>query len=129
METLIVTNSEQGFVLKNNSLEWTLKRDYGFSPVQMLVSATGSCGGYVYESILLQSGIDAKVERISCTYEQDVDVKGKPVKFINLVFDIRVDDEQKDRALRALKSVSDFCPVMRSLNPKIIVTKEANFIE
>lgn len=42
-------SSEKGFELVHQSGNWVLKKEIGFSPVEMLVASIGACGAYVYE--------------------------------------------------------------------------------
>ena len=47
VETLTIQKGKEKFELPVEPTNWILAREVGYSPVQMLVTATATCGGYV----------------------------------------------------------------------------------
>lgn len=129
MEKITFINSDQGFVLPDTTEHrWIMKKDVGYSPVQLLVASIGACGGYVFESILEQSNIDCVIESVACLYERDENKQGKPLKKVEITFFVKADPTQLERAVRASGSINAYCPVMLSLDKDVEVIKHVQVL-
>ncbi|MTD42050.1 OsmC family peroxiredoxin [Erwinia sp. CPCC 100877] len=121
-------SGEKGFELVHQSGNWILKKDIGFSPVELLVASIGACGAYVYEQILTNSHIDFTIENVQISYERTEEKPAKPLSQVSILFSVRVVEEAQGKAERALKLISKNCPVIQSLDPEIVVTETVNFV-
>ncbi|MBO0421907.1 OsmC family protein [Enterococcus plantarum] len=121
-------SGEKGFELVHDSGNWVLKKEIGFSPVEMLVASIGACGAYVYEKILTNSHIDFSIETVAISYERAEEKTAKPLSRVVIAFSIRVSDEAQGKAERALKLIGKNCPVMQSLDPAITVVENVIFV-
>lgn len=128
IETLTIFQGEDKFELPTSTQPWVLARDKGYSPVQMLVSAVAACGGYVYQSVLENSKISYEFKKVEASYTRDQEKKAEPIKTIELIFYLAVEQSDQERASRCLKLVSPNCPVIQSLDPQITVTETVHFI-
>jgi uncharacterized OsmC-like protein len=128
VETLTLVQGKEKLELPQENGNWVLARNLGYSPVQMLVSATAACGGYVYESVLKNSHVPAEIEKIEVSYSRDASKKAEPISAIQIEFYARVSEEYQEKAIRCLKLVSPNCPVIQSLDPTIEVTEIVHFI-
>ena len=126
--TLEFKRGAKGFELPQANGDWVMLREEGYSPVQMLASAIGACGGYVYESVLTNSKIPFEIERGTVTYTRSATKKAEPLENVTLVFYAKIPAEYQERATRALKLINPNCPVMQSLDPAIKVTEEVVFL-
>ncbi|WP_205700231.1 OsmC family protein [Erysipelothrix sp. HDW6A] len=120
---------EQGLELFHKEGNWVLKRNIGYSPVQLLVTSIGACGAYVYESILTKSNIEHRLDTVDISYKVDEDDKAKPLTEVAITFNIWVPEDKKAQVERSLRLVNEYCPVIQSLNPNIGIIKEVNFLE
>ena len=73
VERLTIIRGVEKFELQTKTAHWVLAKEEGYSPVQMLVSAIGACGGYVYQSVLENSHIPFEFEKIEVTYSREVE--------------------------------------------------------
>ncbi len=120
---------EQGLELFHKEGNWVLKRNIGYSPVQLLVTSIGACGAYVYESILTKSNIDHRLDTVDISYKVDEDDKAKPLTEVAITFNLWVPEDKKAQVERSLRLVNEYCPVIQSLNPNIGIIKEVNFLD
>lgn len=121
-------SSEKGFELVHQSGNWVLKKEIGFSPVEMLVASIGACGAYVYEKILTNSHIDFTIEKVDISYERTEEKQAKPLSSVTITFSIKVAEEKQGKAERALKLIGNNCPVIQSLDPEITVVENVIFV-
>ncbi|WP_430603153.1 hypothetical protein IGJ02_000512 [Enterococcus sp. DIV0724b] len=121
-------SGEKGFELVHESGNWLLKKDIGFSPVELLVASIGACGAYVYEKILTNSHIDFTIEKVDISYERAEDKQAKPLSRVAINFSIHVSEEAQGKAERALKLIGKNCPVIQSLDPEIVVVENVIFV-
>ncbi|MGM0218601.1 OsmC family protein [Enterococcus sp. AZ126] len=121
-------SSEKGFELVHQSGNWVLKKEIGFSPVELLVASISACGAYVYEKILTNSNIDFTIEKVDISYERAEDKQAKPLSRVAITFSIKVSEDEQGKAERALKLIGKNCPVIQSLDPEIAVVEELIFI-
>lgn len=121
-------SSEKGFELVHKSGNWVLKKELGFSPVEMLVASIGACGAYVYEKILTNSRIDFTIDKVEIAYERAEEKQARPLSRVLITFAIHVSQEDQGKAERALKLIGKNCPVMQSLDPEIAVIEKAIFL-
>jgi uncharacterized OsmC-like protein len=121
-------SGEKGFELVHQSGNWILKKEIGFSPVELLVASIGACGAYVYEKILTNSHIDFTIENVQISYERTEEKPAKPLSQVSILFTLQVAQEAQGKAERALKLISKNCPVMQSLDPEIVVTETVSFV-
>ncbi|MFK4567308.1 OsmC family protein [Enterococcus sp. UD-01] len=121
-------SGEKGFELAHQSGNWILKKEIGFSPVELLVASIGACGAYVYEKILTNSHIDFTIENVQISYERTEEKPAKPLSQVSILFTLQVAQEAQGKAERALKLISKNCPVMQSLDPEIVVTETVSFV-
>jgi uncharacterized OsmC-like protein len=121
-------SGEKGFELVHQSGNWILKKEIGFSPVELLVASIGACGAYVYEKILTNSHIDFTIENVQISYERTEEKPAKPLSQVSILFSLRVAEEAQGKAERALKLISKNCPVIQSLDPEIVVTETVSFV-
>lgn len=105
-----------------------LLKEEGYSPIQMLVASVAGCGAYVYQSILNKSNISYTFKAVSVKYTRNQENKSKPIESIDMTFEVKVADEDQERARRALKLISKNCPVIQSLDPTISVSETIKFI-
>lgn len=127
-EKMHLVSGKEGFELVHESGNWLMKKEIGFSPVEMLVASIGGCGAYVYEKILTNSKIDFTIESVDISYERAEDKPAKPLSQVTIIFTIQVPEEAKGKAERALKLIGKNCPVMQSLDPAIEVIEKVQFI-
>ncbi|MEI5993556.1 OsmC family protein [Candidatus Enterococcus mansonii] len=120
--------SEKGFELVHQNGNWVLKKEIGFSPVEMLVASIGACGAYVYEKILTNSHIAFAIETVEIAYERAEEKQAKPLRQVLITFFIRVGENEQGKAERALKLIGKNCPVMQSLDPEISVIEQVIFV-
>ena len=121
-------SGEKGFELVHESGNWLLKKDIGFSPVELLVASIGACGAYVYEKILTNSHIDFTIEKVDISYERAEDKQAKPLSRVVINFSIHISEDAQGKAERALKLIGKNCPVMQSLDLEIAVVENVNFV-
>ncbi|WP_207695865.1 hypothetical protein DOK67_0001418 [Enterococcus sp. DIV0212c] len=121
-------SGEKGFELVHQSGNWVLKKEIGFSPVEMLVASIGACGAYVYEKILTNSHVDFTIKKVDISYERAEAKQAKPLSSVAITFSIRVAEEEQGKAERALKLIGKNCPVMQSLDPEITVVENVIFV-
>lgn len=121
-------SSRKGFELVHRSGNWVVKKEIGFSPVEMLVASIGACGAYVYEKIGTNSRINYTIEKVNISYERAEDKQANPLSHIMLSFSVRVSKEEQGRAQRALKLIGKNCPVIQSLDPEITVVEQVIFL-
>lgn len=121
-------SSEKGFELVHQNGNWLLKKELGFSPVEMLVASIGACGAYVYEKILTNSHIDFTIKQVEISYERAEEKQAKPLSRVDITFSIQVAEEAQGKAERALKLIGKNCPVMQSLDPAIAVVEKVIFV-
>lgn len=127
MKTITLLKGNNGFELPIESApNWQLVKSVGYSPVQSLVAAVGSCGGYVYADILKNSGIEHTFHQVHVAYEQ-AEEKPHAVTRIAIVFEVSVLDSDKRRAETASKLVAKYCPVIQSLDKSIQVSETVVF--
>lgn len=125
-ELTIVKGSEK-FELAAPDKNWVLAYEEGYSPIQMLASAAGACGGYVYSSILENSKIPFEFKKIEVSYVRDETKKAEPLSEITMVFHVVVALEYQERATKCLRLVNPNCPVIQSLDPTIQVVETVEF--
>lgn len=128
MEKLTINVKETSHTLPIENGSWILKREEGYSPVQMFVAAVASCGGYVYASVLQNSNIPHEIEKIEVNYLRDEKRKTNPVSAIDLVIHAKIDTAFHEKAERCVKLISPNCPVIQSIDPQIVVTESVLFI-
>lgn len=128
MEKLTINVKDTSHTLPIENGSWVLKREQGYSPVQMLVSAVASCGGYVYASVLNNSKIPHEIEKIEVSYLRDEKRKTNPVESIDFVIHVKIAEEFHEKAERCVKLISPNCPVIQSIDPAIVVTEAVKFI-
>lgn len=121
-------SGEKGFELVHQSGNWLLKKDIGFSPVELLVASIGACGAYVYEKILTNSNIAFTIEKVDISYERAEDKQAKPLSRVVITFSIKIAKDEQGKAERALKLIGKNCPVMQSLDPEIAVVENVIFV-
>lgn len=127
VETVTVYKGTEKFELAANPTNWILAREQGYSPVQMLVTAVATCGGYVYTSVLENSQVPFEFEKIDVSYDRDTTKRADPVSAIAIQFFVKVPLEAQEKATRCLKLVAPNCPVIQSLDPAIVVTETVHF--
>lgn len=86
VERLTIIRGVEKFELQTKTARWVLAKEEGYSPVQMLVSAIGACGGYVYQSVLENSHIPFEFEKIEVTYSREVERRAQPLKQVTILF-------------------------------------------
>lgn len=128
MEKMELISSEKGFELVHQNGNWLLKKELGFSPVEMLVASIGACGAYVYEKILTNSHINFTIKQVEISYERAEEKQAKPLSRVDITFSIQVAEEAQGKAERALKLIGKNCPVMQSLDPAIAVVEKVIFV-
>lgn len=127
VETLTIQKGKEKFELPVEPTNWILAREVGYSPVQMLVTATATCGGYVYSSVLENSHIPYKFDKIEVSYDRDQSKQAEPLSAIDITFFVHIEKEYQEKALRCVKLVSKNCPVIQSLDKGIQVTETVVF--
>lgn len=123
---LISTN--KGIELVHENGNWILKKELGFSPVELLVASIAACGAYVYEKVLTNSKISFTTERVEVDYERSETKKTKPLSQVVITFYLTVPEEDQGKAERSIKLITQNCPVMQSLDPAITVTEKVVFV-
>lgn len=129
IEKIVVTAENEQLLLEKEDLKWILKKDLGYSPVQMLVSAAAACGGYVLASILNKSKIPFVLDRVEVEYERDETRRASPVSELELTFYLQAESSYQERIKRCLKLVTPNCPVIQSLDPNIEITESLVFVD
>lgn len=107
---------------------WILKRELGFSPVQLLVAAIAGCGTYVYASILKKSNIEHEFIKVEFDYTQNQEATARPLQTVTINFYLKVDLDFQARALKSKSLINKHCPVIQSLDPKVKVEENIIFV-
>ncbi|MBC1520273.1 OsmC family protein [Listeria aquatica] len=107
---------------------WKLKKESGFSPIQMTVAAAAACSGYVYAKILKKKRIPYENMEIEVDYTQNLDVPVHVIQSIHIRFQLAVAKEHREQAEKGLKLVKKGCPVVQSLNPEVQITEQVKFV-
>lgn len=121
-------SSEKGIELVHKNGNWLLKREIGFSPVEMLVASIAACGAYVYERVLTNSKITFTTQRVEVAYERDVEKKTNPLKAVTITFYLTIPEKEQEKAERGIRLIAKNCPVMQSLDPEIVIKEQVIFI-
>src|SRR5699024_3245365 len=127
METIEIKAKNDLFELEMSPNNWKIVREKNYTPVEMLVSAIATCGGYVYQDVLRNSKIGFTFDRIEVSYSRNEAIESRPLKEVQLLFFVQVLPEFQDRSRRCLRLVSSHCPVIQSLDKSIEVTEEVVF--
>ncbi|EUJ39179.1 OsmC family protein [Brochothrix campestris] len=106
-----------------------LKKEVGYSPVEVTVLAVASCANYVLESILTKQQIAYEFIKTEVEYERDQAHKAMPINAIEVTFTMRAASEQQVKIKKALRLIHGNCPVIQSLNEDIEVMEEIIFID
>jgi uncharacterized OsmC-like protein len=128
MYNLVLNYNGNGYEMSHDNAHWLLQRGLGFSPVQMLIASIGACGGYVLTSILDKMQIKHEMRDLEMSFELNQESKAKELTYVNMVFHIKLENDQHDKALHALTLVQKYCPVMLSLNENVKIEKSIHFI-
>lgn len=122
-------------VFGNNGIElihengnWNLKAGAGFSPVEALVAAVGSCGLYVFQGLLTGSKIEHEFVNAKVDFKVDDSKRVTPVKEIVIDYFMKANEEDKARIERIVDLVSKNCPVMQSLNEDVEVIENIHYV-
>ena len=107
--------------LIGNEAVLDINRSKEFSPVQMMVAASGACGMYVFRSILTNSNIKHNFIKTEVSYKTDDTNKVRPLSEISITYHLEVNEEIKERVSRILKLVGKNCPVIQSLSDNVLV--------
>lgn len=107
---------------KQNKLD--IMSNAEFTPVQLVVSAVASCGMYVFRAILKNSGVAHEFVKTTVDFEVDRSTSVKPLKNIELVYYLKVDEDIKAKVERIKKLVAANCPVMQSLSEDVEVVEK-----
>ncbi|MHC5251252.1 OsmC family protein [Listeria kieliensis] len=107
---------------------WKLKKETGFSPIQMTVAAAAACSGYVYAKILKKKRIPYEKLEIEVDYTQNLDAAVHVIQSIDIHFELAIAAEHQEQAEKSLKLVKKGCPVVQSLNPEIQITEHVKFV-
>lgn len=129
VEKIIVTAENEQLLLRKEGIEWILKKEVGYSPVQMIASATAACGGYVLASILKKSNIPFLLDRVEVEYDRDEARRASPISEIELTFYVQADVEYQERIKRCLKLVAPNCPVIQTLDSNIKIVESLVFVD
>ncbi|GBG94828.1 peroxiredoxin [Ligilactobacillus salitolerans] len=130
VKTITLTANDGNFELQQETANWTLRADQGYSPVQMLASAAAACGGYVYQEVLENSKVPFEMKKAEVAYTRDeVDNKAHPLKEIELTFYLQVPADLQKKATSCLRLINRNCPVVQSLDPKITISEKAVFVD
>lgn len=121
-------SSDNGFELLHKNGNWVLKKEIGFSPVEMLAASIGACGAYVYEKILTNSHIEFEIEQVEISYERTETKPARPLSRVEITFSLRMNKAEQGKAERAIKLIAKNCPVMQSLDPEIAVVENLIFL-
>lgn len=129
MFELTLTKGNKGFELQRDGNEnWVMLASDGFSPMQSVAAAIGSCGGYVFQEVLVNSKIEAMIPSIKVSYERQEDHYAKPFKSIMINFFVKTTKENENKVLSAIKLVHKYCPVMLSMHPDIKIIESVTFV-
>lgn len=121
-------STEKGIELIHKDGNWIIKKEVGFSPVELLVASIAACGAYVYERVLANSQISFTTQRVEVAYERSEAKPAKPLKTVTITFYLTVSEAEQEKAQRATKLITKNCPVMQSLDPEITVIENVFFI-
>lgn len=118
---------KNGVELVHPEGNWDLKKGFGFSPVELLVSSVGACGMYVFDGILTRSSIPHKINNVDIEYIVNPDGHVHPVTEITLKYYVEVEEDLRQRTERILALVPKNCPVMQSLHPDIKIIETIHY--
>ncbi|MBP2098677.1 OsmC family protein [Enterococcus rivorum] len=121
-------STEKGIELIHKNGNWIIKKEIGFSPVELLVASIAACGAYVYERVLTNSKITYKTQRVEVAYERSETKPAKPLSEVTITFYLEVPESEQGKAERATKLITKNCPVMQSLDPEIKVFEQVIFV-
>ena len=127
-EVIELVQGKTGIEIPLASGNWVMLREEGYSPVQSLAAAVGACGAYVYQSVLNNSKVPYKFQRVTVNYKRDEERQSQPLKEIEIIFYVEIAADLQERALRAAKLIGPNCPVMQSLDPQIKISEVVEFI-
>jgi len=107
---------------------WILNETLGFSPLENLVVSIGSCCAYVYDTVLTNSAVLHKFEKVEMDYGQLGRKKTDPLQWVEIHFYLQMEEKFQDKALRCLTLVQPNCPVVQSLKADISIKEHVHFI-
>src|SRR5699024_4064679 len=86
METIEIKAKNDLFELEMSPNNWKIVREKNYTPVEMLVSAIATCGGYVYQDVLRNSKIGFTFDRIEVSYSRNEAIESRPLNEVQLLF-------------------------------------------
>ncbi len=123
-EAMKLITGENGLELVHPNGNWQVKKESGFSPVEMLVSSVAACSTYVYEDVLHNSKIPYELHEVEISYQRDSVGTVHPVTKIIITFHVTIPVELQERANRGLKLIPKHCPVVQALADTIVVEEK-----
>lgn len=106
---------------------WKLKKDLGFSPVEMLAVSAGACSAYVYQRVLNTSRVSHTFNKATVSFQREEETTVKKISEITITFYLSVEENLQEKARKALKLVAPNCPVIQSLDPSLAVHETVVF--
>lgn len=129
MEEIHLIQGKTGIELPNQGGNWILKKEEGYSPVESLVAAIASCGGYVYQKVLTNSQVPFVFHSIHARYTRDDKKAAQPLKEVEILFEVTVAEEFQGRAQRSVELVAKNCPVIQSVSSDVLIHEKVAFVE
>lgn len=120
-------NGNDGIELIHPEGNWKLKKEVGFSPVEMIAAAVGGCSSYVYQALLDKYEIPYVFHKLILSYERDEEKRTNPISSITMEFILTVGPEYQEQAKEMLTKVDVRCPVIQSLSSEINVHESVRF--
>ena len=106
-----------------------LKRDLGYSPVELTVVAVSACATYVLESILDKQHVTYEILKTTMTYERNEEKRANPIKSIDITFEVRADESAHAKIQKATRLIAGNCPVIQTLDEEVEVIEEIVFVD
>lgn len=122
-----ILTGEEGLELVHPAGNWKVKKEIGFSPVEMLVSSVATCSTYVYQDVLKNSKIPYELHEVEVQYEREIAGTVHPITKIQITFIMAIPEELQERAERGLKLIPKHCPVVQALDKAILVEERLVF--
>lgn len=107
---------------------WVLKKEIGFSPVQMTAASAAACSAYVYEKILKKQRIPFELIGVDIDYERNEETEPRPISKIVVRISVKVAEKNQERAKKDAALIAANCPVVQSLNPNIDIVEQVEFV-
>lgn len=106
---------------------WSLNRETGFSPVQLLTASAAACSTYVFEKLLDEHGIPYEMKNVLFDYQLGA-YYPNPIGKIDVQFFIKANQRVREEIEHVFYQIAENCPIIQSLHPRIKINESIVFI-